>query len=146
MATSNIVLALSLYQPWASLVAIGAKQYETRSWATKYRGRLAIHAGREFGWDQGVLLTQEPFRSVLRRAGINIPSQLPRGVILATCTVADCVRTEDIVDQLSDEERAFGDYSPGRYAWQLEDMRLLPTPIPARGHQRLWDCTAVLYQ
>ena len=36
--------ALTLHQPWASLIAIGAKKIETRSWATSYRGPLAIHA------------------------------------------------------------------------------------------------------
>lgn len=38
--------ALTLHQPWATLVAIGAKRVETRSWATTYRGPVAIHAGR----------------------------------------------------------------------------------------------------
>ena len=36
--------ALTIWQPWASLIACGAKRYETRSWATKYRGPIAIHA------------------------------------------------------------------------------------------------------
>lgn len=38
--------ALTLHQPWASLVAEGVKTIETRSWSTKYRGQLAIHAGK----------------------------------------------------------------------------------------------------
>lgn len=36
--------AISLLQPWASLVVMGAKKIETRSWNTKYRGELLIHA------------------------------------------------------------------------------------------------------
>jgi activating signal cointegrator 1 len=36
--------AISIWQPWASLIAIGAKKYETRSWETSYRGPIAIHA------------------------------------------------------------------------------------------------------
>src|SRR5690348_17556570 len=40
--------ALTLTQPWASLVAIGAKRIETRSWSTSYRGPLAIHAAKGF--------------------------------------------------------------------------------------------------
>jgi hypothetical protein len=39
------VKALTLHQPWASLVAAGVKMIETRSWSTRYRGPLAIHAG-----------------------------------------------------------------------------------------------------
>lgn len=38
--------ALTLRQPWASLVAIGVKQVETRSWTTAYRGPLAIHSSK----------------------------------------------------------------------------------------------------
>lgn len=48
---------LTLTQPWASLIAIGAKTLETRSWRTGYRGPLAIHYA---------LCHMEPFRSVLR--------------------------------------------------------------------------------
>lgn len=144
MTTPNLVRALSLYQPWATLCAIEAKRFETRSWSTKYRGPIAIHAGLKFGWDEGVLLTQEPFRSVLHQAGIYIPSQLPRGVILAVGELVACIRTDHIGTHIPAQERAFGDWSPGRYAWELTNMRLLETPIPARGYQGLWDCTAVL--
>jgi len=38
--------AITIHQPYASLIACGAKIYETRSWATKYRGKIAIHAGK----------------------------------------------------------------------------------------------------
>lgn len=38
--------AITIWQPWASLLAHGMKQYETRSWATKYRGPIAIHAAK----------------------------------------------------------------------------------------------------
>ena len=36
---------ISLWEPWATLMAIGAKRIETRSWRTPYRGWLAIQAG-----------------------------------------------------------------------------------------------------
>lgn len=146
MSTRQVTLALSLYQPWATLVAIGAKRHETRSWQTAWRGRLAIHAGLKFGAEEGLLMQEEPFRTALHRAGIHIPGQLPRGAILATCRLVDCVRTEHISGRLSEQELAFGDYTPGRYAWQLDDIQLLPTPIKTRGRQMLWDVTDVLYQ
>jgi hypothetical protein len=40
---------------------------------------------------------------------------------------------------LSPSEKAFGDYTPGRYAWLLADVRRLPEPIPARGALGLWE-------
>nr|WP_320146014.1 ASCH domain-containing protein [uncultured Anaeromusa sp.] len=39
--------AITILQPWASLIACGAKKIETRGWATKYRGPIAIHAGKK---------------------------------------------------------------------------------------------------
>lgn len=65
--------AVTLTQPWATLVAIGAKQIETRSWPTNYRGPLAIHAGKgpsTIGWPQlnHICNRTEPFRSVLQVA------------------------------------------------------------------------------
>jgi hypothetical protein len=38
---------ISIIQPWATLIAIGEKKFETRSWSTKYRGELAIHASKK---------------------------------------------------------------------------------------------------
>lgn len=49
--------AITLTQPWATLVAIGAKRIETRSWATRYRGPLAIHAAK--GIERGLKLQVE---------------------------------------------------------------------------------------
>jgi hypothetical protein len=47
------VKAITLQQPWASLIALGAKSVETRSWSTAYRGPLAIHAGKK--WYDGLV-------------------------------------------------------------------------------------------
>jgi hypothetical protein len=57
--------AITIWQPWASLIAIGAKQYETRSWETKYRGPIAIHAAKKDPCKMPILV--EPFETVLKR-------------------------------------------------------------------------------
>ncbi len=83
--------ALSLTQPWASLVAIGAKNIETRSWSTGYRGWLAIHASKAFPGGARALCFEEPFYSALHKAGladITVPGllgveRLPQGAIVA---------------------------------------------------------------
>ena len=139
--------ALSLTQPWASLVACGAKRIETRSWSTAYRGPLAIHAAMGFpAWARWVAFE---CRSHLELAGHTIGEprgerdrlihDLPLGMVIATCRVVRCARTELIVSQISDQERAFGDYSSGRYAWMLADIVRLPEPIPVRGALGLWE-------
>lgn len=131
--------AITLTQPWATLVAIGAKTIETRSWKTHYRGPLAIHAAK--GWTKEVvkLAMREPFKSVLAAARFPMFSTLPRGYILATCTLLDCIRTED-VDVYGTNEAFFGDFFPGRWAWMLTDIKRLPEPIPAKGALKLWEC------
>ena len=69
-ATGGVVRILTLWEPWATLMAIGAKRIETRSWATRYRGPLAIHAARGGLklWELHGLLNQKPFREAFSRA------------------------------------------------------------------------------
>ena len=154
--------ALTLTQPWASLVAIGAKRIETRSWSTSFRGPLAIHAAKGFpGWAQR-MCEAEIFRHALVSGGEAVaePSiSLPRGSILCYCTLLDCLPMEafrclpgvfdDYPELDTPQERAFGDFdvldsSNGRrrYAWVLESVLPLAIPIPAKGALGLWEWTA----
>lgn len=134
---------LSLYQPWASLVACGAKRFESRSWETSYRGWLAIHATKQFPADAQELCYLEPFKSALWPGATGVVAPLPRGAIVAVCRLAGCAPTDTALVReqwalpLSDE-RAFGDFSPGRYAWNLCDVRPLPEPLPCVGARGLW--------
>ena len=138
--------AISLTQPWASLMAIGAKKNETRSWYTNYRGWLAIHASKGFPADCRALCAQEPFAAALASAGYKSSMDLPRGSVVAVVRVLDCVRVEEYVRSiapddrlqfLSQEER-FGDYSRGRYAYITADARRLKQPIPLIGSLSIW--------
>ena len=148
--------ALTILQPWASLIQIGAKRIETRSWTSTYRGPLAIHAGKGATTDVIRLTFTEPFKSVLRAAGYQFFSVLPRGALIATCQLVSVIPTATLTErgvyewtdpdgrdyhyELTEQERAFGDYRPGRYAWLLADVQALPTPVPVRGSLGLWQC------
>ncbi|WP_331281011.1 ASCH domain-containing protein [Brevibacillus thermoruber] len=79
--------AITIHQPWATLIALGEKRFETRSWATKYRGPLAIHAGKKVDRDA---CEAEPIRSVLAKHGYTADN-LPTGVILAVGEMVDCL-------------------------------------------------------
>jgi hypothetical protein len=57
--------AITILQPWASLIACGAKQIETRRWATSYRGPIAIHTGKQWEMYRRKLTYQDPFHSAL---------------------------------------------------------------------------------
>ena len=183
--------ALTLWQPWASLVALGVKTIETRSWSTTYRGPLAIHAAKRVVYgpvgpcyaetlfsdvrhvedcycDTGevdVPCQRGATRSPLLTQGGQATSELPVGAVVATCTLVDVVPVAELGwteiwkgwgfqwnggltrdDPLrilptivNVDERPYGDYSPGRFAWLLDDVEALATPIPAAGGQRLWN-------
>jgi len=129
--------AISLIQPWASLIAAGAKEIETRSWGTAYRGDLAIHASKGYrkGGKKGFaeLLEEWPFNTVLPPG-----YDYPRGYIVATCKLIDCIKITGY-DLPGLVEQHFGDYMPGRYAWYLDEVMVLDEPIPAKGSLGLWE-------
>lgn len=152
--------ALTLTQPWASLMAMGAKRIETRSWFTLYRGPVAIHAARGFpawakdlcsddrfcealGWEKlRLALDPDWYKEVRRRA-----DSLPRGCILATGTLVGCLQADLVphyVKPFTEQERAFGDYSMGRYAWLFDDVKPLAEPVPAYGALGLWEWKGVI--
>ena len=119
--------AITIWQPWAGAVAEGIKENETRSWYTKYRGPIAIHAAQlaiQIGW--------------ARYAELEAKEVI--WVILATAELSDCIRiTPEYISTLTEDEIALGDYTLGRYAWKLVNVKKLPEPIPARGRQGLWE-------
>lgn len=135
---------LSLIQPWATLIALGEKKIETRSWKTNYRGPLLIHAGMKLNKRICCLV---PFVNVLNNHDIVFTTDFPKGSIIAKCELVDCLKIVDadfvsaklengyIVDG---NENEFGDYTPGRYAWILENVEVLKDPIPAKGKLGLW--------
>lgn len=146
------IKALTILQPWASLIALGAKRIETRSWYTSYRGPMAIHAGRSRKFIN--IAHQEPFFSALKTISqpigdcpLPIDVLLPVGEVVAVCRLVNCKEIDNTTlhpwrfnpEELSEQEKAFGDFTLGRYAWILEDVRMLPEPIPAKGRLGLWN-------
>lgn len=113
--------ALSLWQPWASLICDGRKTIETRNWEMLYRGPLAIHAAmrvekdacEDFGYD---------WRTI------------PRGAVLCIVNVTDCVR---FPHPLAPPD-PYGDFYEGRFGILMAMREKFPEPIPAKGHQGIW--------
>lgn len=127
--------ALSLWQPWASAIALGHKRIETRHWQTAYRGPIAIHAARR--WTAAERAYAEHFAHFMQ-----MPSGYPLGAIVAIARLIDVRPTEELCCQISLREDELGDYSPGRFGWLLQDIRPLVAPIPAKGMQGLFNLTA----
>jgi hypothetical protein len=154
------VKALTLHQPYASLIAVGDKRVETRYWRTGYRGRLAIHAAKRPPYLGGITL--ERLGAIFDSLNTMLLRTLPRGVVIATAELVACVPVEKVdfdpdwhgnpaglLHDPSDAEAIiasplesyFGNYTPGRFAWLLRDVQPIE-PVPARGQQGLWNWEA----
>ena len=133
--------AITILQPFAQLIACGAKKIETRSWATNYRGPIAIHAGAEDYTieDKDV---EAAIEAVLFYQNHN--EQILHGCIIAVAELVDCVEiTEEMIAEKEQtvqgrNEIVFGHWAPGRFAWVLENVRKIP-PVQIKGKQRLWE-------
>jgi activating signal cointegrator 1 len=153
--------ALTLTQPWASAVALGSKRIETRSWRTKYRGQIAIHAGRAMTLDASFSVgCSWTWCGALRGAGLRMgngvmPHEvLPFGCIIAVATIVDCRLTDsftqaeldarrmpdgETIDAYSWTERMMGDFSLGRFGFVLSGIQLIDQPIHCKGALGLWN-------
>lgn len=126
--------ALTLTQPWASLVAVGAKRIETRGWNTHYRGPLAIHSSAKYpGW-------AKDYAKLPAFAEALGEEPLPLGCVIAVCDLVGTFSTNGKID-VPLTEYTFGDLGPNRYGWVLANVRALPEPIPAKGKLNLWEWT-----
>lgn len=140
---------LTLTQPWASLVAFGAKQIETRSWNTAYRGKLLIHAAKGYPKWAKEFASEPPVSVLLGR-----DYEYPRGAIVATCRLVSVLPTRDLQTnrfiqmdaaarsagfEMTEQEREFGNYEPGRFAWLLADIKPVKKPILVNGALGLWE-------
>ena len=136
--------AISLWQPWASLIAEGYKLTETRSWPPPrpiYSQRVAIHAAKRWTKEEQTAFVELwPWTE-------EVPEELPLGKVVATCIIETCyqsdnldrqiaesIRNHDHIKALVDSQR-YGDYSEGRYIWVLKDVEKVEPPFSFRGAQ-----------
>lgn len=136
MGRGRSVVALTLHQPWAALIVVGAKRFETRGWDTEYRGPLAIHAGKT------LVKPAETSEALEARCvevfGAQWRDQMVLGAMLGLAVLVDIHPVEEVADELTPEEMVAGNYEPGRFAWRLDKARALRTPVEHRGYQKLW--------
>lgn len=137
---------ISLWQPWTSLVAIGAKPFETRSKAppAKLIGqRIAIHAARRIPTEKKMLglVSYEAILAMQRALAEHrlSLSTAPRGVILCTAVLYNARRVPLDAWRSMPPPDLFGDYSPGRWIWELRDVQQIPKPVPFLGRQGWFD-------
>lgn len=144
---------ISLHQPHASLVSTGKKPYETRNRLTHVRGDILIHASltREAivtMWANGenslrhYMEALEPLLEgnspqSFNKAIVSISASLPFGAIVCVCTLGAPIQVMDnaMPSGLMINGNGFGDFSVGRWAWPLTNVRRFVKPIPWKGRQ-----------
>lgn len=148
--------AISLWQPWASAIALGAKRIETRDWPTHVRGQIAIHAAKrkvQHEWiEHGCSYNWCAALDHAMGAEVRLEDKLPFGAIVAVCELVDCKPTgaftlQEVEDRRTRRfgsiytwtERQMGNFALGRYGWVLANVRALATPIPFKAKQGFFE-------
>ena len=126
--------AISLWQPWATAMAIGLKRIETRHWSHNVRGLVAIHAAKRWQVDER--------EWAARLADIHDAPALrnpPLGAIVAIGMLTAVRRTEDVLPTITEQEEMFGNYAPKRFGWIFDQIVALPEPVPCKGAQGFFE-------
>ena len=122
--------ALTIKQPWATLIMQGDKRFEFRSWQTKYRGELLIHAGK--GIDKPAMIRLKKY----------LPEELPLGKILGKVKLVDCIKMSPEFKEmlLKENDDIYTDSSfKENFGWQVSDVEVFDEPIEAKGQLSLWE-------
>jgi hypothetical protein len=144
--------AITIHDPFASAIAFGIKQYETRPRKTNHRGLLAIHAGKTFNQhgldsvDRTLWSDHIKLPLTRRYSGVS-EKDFPKGAIVAVVELVDCILIDqDLIDSIGPHEASLGHWDIGRYAYKLENIQALKLPVPTKGFQGLWNVSEELEQ
>ncbi|GMH43356.1 hypothetical protein BSKO_11278 [Bryopsis sp. KO-2023] len=131
---------LSMHQPWASLLVAGIKRIEGRSWTTKLRGRLWIHATQKVPKREEIDELETFYRTLFEMLGQEVvfPEHYPSGVLLGSVEVVDCMKAEEVKnwDGLA-ETLKLEVLCP--MCFLCENPRKLVLPQKMRGYQGIWN-------
>lgn len=122
---------ITIKQPFATLIAEGIKEYEFRTWKTKYRGEILIHAGK--GVNKKAMKKFEKYNL-----------DYPSGCIIAKANLVDCVEINDEIRKMLDKKNPLV-YSSivshkewNGYGFKLEEVKKI-NPIKINGKLSLWE-------
>lgn len=123
--------AITIKEPWATLIANGYKEYEFRVWKTNYRGEILIHAGKNYD--------EENIKKFTDRNLTYSP-----GKIIAKATITDCILVDDKFTKkmLKKDSIVYNNLKKKRnkklYGFKLENIEKIE-PIEAKGKLSLWE-------
>lgn len=126
---------LTICQPYAHLIMIGEKRVENRTWPTRYRGPLLIHAGVSRAW----------MDKTDAEAAEHFGEPLVFGAIVGRADLVECVHVTDIIHRYITERFPWlrtHDHALGPYCWVLDRIERFAVPVLMRGRQGLFNIDA----
>lgn len=121
--------AITIKQPFASLIIEGYKEYEFRTWRTKFRGDILIHAGK--GVDKKAM---EKYKHLV--------SDCPSGCMLGIVTITDCIKIDDEAREMLKDNIVYDNVVNNKdwdgFGFKIENIRKVEN-TPANGKLSLWD-------
>jgi hypothetical protein len=135
---------ISIWNPYALLLAHGHKTIETRGWPAPKSligQRIGIASTKIIRPDQRTAFEDEHFQEFYKQTGLfERLEDMPNGCLLATGLLHSCdMMTEEDLDDITEEEKIYGWFEPGRYAWRMRAVEKLANPLPVRGAQGVWE-------
>lgn len=121
--------ALTIRQPWASLIIFGYKTYEFRSWKTNYRGKILIHAG--LGIDKNVLIRFNKYNLEYTKGAIIGEADLEDIMVVDEQLKKELIKLNSLVYENSNYIE--------KYAWKLTNIKMYKKPIYIKGQLGLWN-------
>lgn len=121
--------ALTIKEPWATLIIEGYKKYEFRSWKTNYRGKILIHAGKSLERDQAK-----------KFAEYNL--EYSCGEIIGEADLVDCIKVTEEFDKELKKKNSLVYGNSGHvqnYGWKLENIKKYDKKIKVNGKLGLWN-------
>ena len=121
---------ITIKQPWATLIAKGYKEYEFRTWKTKYRGDILIHAGK--GTDKEAMTRFE-----------DLKLEYPKRCIIAKAKITDCIYVDDnfrkkVIPKNSNVYKGLNKTDWKGYGFKIEEVEEIK-PIEIKGKLSLWE-------
>lgn len=119
--------AITLKQPWATLIAEGLKEYEFRSWKINYRGEILIHAGKTVDKE-----AMERFK--------HLDLEYPKSRIVARVIIKDCIKLNDKENKaiIKENPLIYGDINRDGYAWKHKLIEKINNKEEVLGKQGIW--------
>ena len=114
--------ALTIKEPWATLIIEGYKTYEFRGWKTNYRGKILIHSG---------LSLEKDMAERFKQYNLNYNC----GNIIGEAELTDCILVDEKINPLVYAKSNHVE----KYAWNLENIKKYDKPIPCKGKLGLWN-------